>query len=182
VEPVEINAGAWYLRALRHDDRVDDVPALVGAFADPAVRRWAPPGVPATPEAAARHVARRGRQWADDERCSWAVADPVTGALRAEVGLADLDLAGGTAELAAFAAPGARGTGVLEAVVPVVLRFAFGGLGLHRVAYRHADDDAPAEAMARASGFVLEGRERGAHLCDGERRDGLRWSRLATDR
>jgi len=28
MEPVEINAGAWYLRALRADDRVDDRPAL----------------------------------------------------------------------------------------------------------------------------------------------------------
>jgi hypothetical protein len=28
VEPVEINAGAWYLRALRDDDLIDDRPAL----------------------------------------------------------------------------------------------------------------------------------------------------------
>ena len=28
MEPVEINNGTWYLRALRYDDRVDDRPAL----------------------------------------------------------------------------------------------------------------------------------------------------------
>ena len=28
VEPVEINAGAWYLRAPRDDDLIDDRPAL----------------------------------------------------------------------------------------------------------------------------------------------------------
>jgi RimJ/RimL family protein N-acetyltransferase len=182
VEPVEINAGAWYLRALRHDDRVDDVPALVDAFADPAFQRWAVPGLPATPEAAARYVARRSQEWANDERCSWAVADPVTGALRAEIDLKDLHLDGGTAELAVFTVPAAREAGVMRTVVPVVLRFAFGALGLHRVAYRHADDNAASEALARGTGFVFEGRERGAHLCDGERRDGLLWARLATDR
>ena len=28
MEPVEINAGTWYLRALRADDRIDDRPGL----------------------------------------------------------------------------------------------------------------------------------------------------------
>lgn len=28
MEPIEINAGAWYLRALRADDRMDDRPSL----------------------------------------------------------------------------------------------------------------------------------------------------------
>lgn len=140
------------------------------------------PGLPATRAAAARYVARRSEQWAADERYSWAVADPVTGTLRGEIDLKDVHLAGGTAELAVFTVPALRGTGLMRAVVPVVLRFAFAGLGLHRVAYRHADDNAASEALARTSGFVFEGRERGAHLCDGERRDGLLWARLAIDR
>lgn len=158
------------------------MPALVDAFADPAFQRWAVPGLPATPEAAARYVARRSQQWANDERCSWAVADPVTGELRAGIDLKDLHLEGGTAELAVFTRPSVRRTGVMRTVVPVVLRFAFSGLGLHRVAYRHADDNVASQALARTSGFVLEGRERGAHLCGAERRDGLLWARLATDR
>jgi hypothetical protein len=31
LEPVEINAGQWYLRGLRADSRVDDRPALAGS-------------------------------------------------------------------------------------------------------------------------------------------------------
>ncbi|BBY78795.1 hypothetical protein MPRF_56940 [Mycolicibacterium parafortuitum] len=70
MEPVEINAGAWYLRALRADDRVDDRPAL----ADLGEHR-------------ADHVDRRAAQWDSDEVYSWAVCEPTTGELLAEVTL-----------------------------------------------------------------------------------------------
>ena len=70
VEPIEINAGAWYLRALRADDRVDDRPAL----ADMGQRD-------------AEHVARRAAQWETDTLYSWAVCEPTTGELLAEVTL-----------------------------------------------------------------------------------------------
>lgn len=70
MEPVEINAGSWYLRALRADDRVDDRPALADlGETDPG------------------HVARRTAQWADDTAYSWAVCEPTTGELLAEVTL-----------------------------------------------------------------------------------------------
>jgi hypothetical protein len=42
VEPVEINAGEYYLRAFRRDDRINDVPAVVTAFADDETRRYMP--------------------------------------------------------------------------------------------------------------------------------------------
>jgi hypothetical protein len=40
VEPVEINAGEYYLRQLRADKHLDDRPALVAAFADPTHRKY----------------------------------------------------------------------------------------------------------------------------------------------
>ena len=70
MEPVEINAGAWYLRALRADDRIDDRPALAElgernpAYVDDMLARWA-----------------------DDTGYSWAVCEPTTGELLAEVRL-----------------------------------------------------------------------------------------------
>ena len=70
MEPVEINAGAWYLRALRADDRVDDRPAL----AELGERR-------------SDYVALRAAQWDSGTVCSWAVCDPTTGELVAEVTL-----------------------------------------------------------------------------------------------
>lgn len=70
MEPVEINAGAWYLRALRADDRVDDRPALAELGEDRA-----------------GYVEAVASQWDSDELYSWAVCEPTTGELLAEVTL-----------------------------------------------------------------------------------------------
>lgn len=70
MEPVEINSGAWYLRALRADDRVDDRPAL-------AELGETDPG----------YIARSAEGWAADTAYVWAVCEPTTGELLAEVTL-----------------------------------------------------------------------------------------------
>lgn len=108
MEPVEINAGAWYLRALRADERVDDRPALAeGGVIDP------------------NHVPRRAAQWASDEHYSWAVCEPSTGELLAEVGLTPT---GTIAVLAGWARPGHEDA--LAAALTSVTRFGESGLGL----------------------------------------------------
>jgi hypothetical protein len=84
VDAVEINAGLWYLRGLRADDRIDDRPALAELGAtDPG------------------HVSRSAAAWSADSRYSWAVCEPSTGELLAEV---TLDPA--TGEIASRARPG----------------------------------------------------------------------------
>ncbi|UMB72417.1 hypothetical protein [Mycobacterium paraterrae] len=70
MEPIEINAGQWYLRGLRADDRIDDRPALAAlGVSDPD------------------HVAHSDAAWLSDARYSWAVCEPTTGELLAEVTL-----------------------------------------------------------------------------------------------
>ena len=70
LDPVEINAGQWYLRALRADSRIDDRPALADlGVTDPD------------------HVARCAAQWSSDTSYSWAVCEVTTGELLAEVTL-----------------------------------------------------------------------------------------------
>ena len=71
MEPVEINAGTWYLRALRADERVSDVPALRDLGVDD-------PDV---------YVASRNAAWADESAFTWAVCEPTTGELVAGVGV-----------------------------------------------------------------------------------------------
>ncbi|MCE3550111.1 GNAT family N-acetyltransferase [Pseudonocardia sp. RS11V-5] len=115
MEPVEINAGTWYLRALRADDRITDVPALAEA------------GVP-DPEA---HVRLRAAQWSSDTGCSWAVAEPTTGEMLGEIALTGLDT--GTPEITCWALERARGRGMTTTALGAVLRFATGGLGLERI-------------------------------------------------
>lgn len=108
-EPIEINAGGWYLRALREDERVNDTPALADAgITDPD------------------YVNRRAEQWANDTLYSWAVCQPNTGELLAEV---DLELHDDeSATMSSWARTGhdeAMTTGA-----DAVRRFAEGALGL----------------------------------------------------
>lgn len=84
MQPVEINAGAFYLRALRADNRVDDRPALADlGETDPDF------------------VTIRAAQWDSDLLYSWAVCEPTTGELLAEVTLSPV-----TGGLAVRARPG----------------------------------------------------------------------------
>lgn len=109
MEPIEINAGAWYLRALRADERIDDRPALAeGGTTD------------------AEYVVRRSAQWADESYLSWAVCDPVTAELVAEIGVAPE--AGGTARVSGWSRPGYEAA--LEVGLAAVYRFVEGALGL----------------------------------------------------
>ncbi|NLE82808.1 MAG: hypothetical protein GX610_25190 [Rhodococcus sp.] len=108
MEPVEVNAGGWYLRALRADERVDDRPALAdGAITDP------------------EYVSRRSAQWESDEHYSWAICQPNTGELLAEVGITP---DGDTAILTGWARSGHDDA--LEAGSAAVSRFTEGALGL----------------------------------------------------
>jgi hypothetical protein len=105
LEPVEINAGEWYLRALRADNRIDDRPALADlGVTDPD------------------HVAHSDAAWSTDAGYSWAVCDIATGELLAE---ATLDPATGHIATrardghAAAAAAAAESVGRFAAIVVV---------------------------------------------------------------
>jgi RimJ/RimL family protein N-acetyltransferase len=159
---------------------VDDRPAVVASSLDPEIARWRhrPPADPADAEA---YIRRRAAEWMRDERYSWAVCEPSTGEMLGEVELADLDLCHGAAEAACWALPAARGRGMTTTAIAAVVRFAFGGLGLHRLTYAWADGNAASGRVAWKCGFRVEGRQREAWLVDGHRVDVHIAGRLATD-
>jgi hypothetical protein len=106
MEPVEINAGSWYLRAPRADARVDDRPALTDlGETDPD------------------YVTRCAGDWLDERRYTWAVCEPSTGEMLAEV---VLDPREGTVVCRARAGHDDAGRTAQDAV----RRFARGALGL----------------------------------------------------
>ncbi|MQY29983.1 hypothetical protein [Nocardia aurantia] len=109
MEPIEINAGSWYLRALRADDRVDDRPALAeGGVTEPG------------------YVERRGREWAAETHLSWAVCVPTTAELVAEIGATPQP--GGTVTISGWSRPGYENA--LDEGLAAVRRFVAGALGL----------------------------------------------------
>ncbi|MGC4962136.1 hypothetical protein [Gordonia sp. DT101] len=109
MNPVEINAGTWYLRALRADERMTDVPALSDLGID-------------DPRA---YVAATNAAWSDETGYVWAVCIPTTGELIALIGVrrdGDDGQLWGRAQVGHDEA--------LEAAVAPVTRFAEGALGL----------------------------------------------------
>ncbi|WP_199439498.1 GNAT family N-acetyltransferase [Umezawaea beigongshangensis] len=154
MEPVEINAGEVYLRALRDDDRVDDTTALVAA------------GIAPDRGSARAHVRRRAEQWLAGRCCSWAVCEVLTGDVLGEVALDDLNRDRASATYWTF--PGLPdGDAVAVVALGAAVRFGFHGLGLQQVVLRHAEDDPSAAVVADKSGFT--------------QRDRYTWVRYVTD-
>jgi RimJ/RimL family protein N-acetyltransferase len=180
MDAVEINAGSWYLRALRADDRVDDRPAVLASCRDPEIRRWRE-RPPATQEAAGDYVRLCAQRWKHDEGYTWAVCEPTTGEMLGEIELAALDLATGTAEATCWALPAARGRGMITTALSAVLRFAFAGLGLQQVTYAVAEGNAASARVAIKCGFRPTARQHSAWVSDGRRQDVLITARSATD-
>ncbi len=181
MEPIEINAGTHYLRQFRADDRLDDRPALLSAFADPAVRAALSAATVTTSSDASAYIDARAAGWRDDDHYTWAVAELTTGTLIGEVRLEPGDsTTGATGSAGATAAagsagatgaepdvpkrtaarlrvwthPDARRQGVATTAVSTVLRFGFGALDLERVDFHCTADDVAAIALARRCGFI----------------------------
>ncbi|MET0132331.1 MAG: GNAT family N-acetyltransferase [Kibdelosporangium sp.] len=157
MEPIEINAGGYYLRALRADDLLDDRPAIVQAFADPETRRWVADYRIDDLADADAYIKRRADEWTHGVRCSWAVAEPTTGALLGEVDLRGLDESPGEAQAACWTHPSFRGRGVAATALGAIVRFGFGALGLRKIGYQHQDGNLSSRRVAEKCGFRLAG-------------------------
>jgi RimJ/RimL family protein N-acetyltransferase len=157
VEPIEINAGEYYLRALRADDLIDDRPAIVEAFADPETRKWVGDYQIDTVADAGAYVRRRDSEWKRGVRCSWAVAELTTGRLMGEVDLRDLDEGVDGVQAACWTHPSYRGRGVAVIALGAAVRFGFGFLGLTRIGYQHQAENVNSRRVAEKCGFRLTG-------------------------
>lgn len=181
MEPVEINAGEYYLRAFRNDDRVNDIPAIVEAYADEDTNRYLERMEINGPPAAELFIIFMTNGWKFRYRYSWAVCDAVTSEVLAGIVIRDLDLKYGLGEVTCWTQPKHRGKGVLPTALNAVLGWAYGAADMHRVIYKHAVSNKASQRVAEKCGFTLEGRLRDETIVDDQREDMLLWSRLATD-
>jgi RimJ/RimL family protein N-acetyltransferase len=152
VDPIEINAGTYYLRQLRADDFLDDSTTLrANGFPDPAA-----------------HIAARADGWRSETAYVWAIAEPTTGALLGEVGLVDVpgdtarpDARGDTARAICWVVPDRRRSGIARVTLGSVLRFGFGPLDLRTIDWTHPIGCAAAERVAIGFGWTRIGESAG---------------------
>jgi RimJ/RimL family protein N-acetyltransferase len=157
MEPIEINAGGYYLRALRADDLLDDRPAIVRAFADAETRKWVADYRIDDLDDAGAYVQRRADEWKRGVRCSWAVSEPTTGVLLGEVDLRGLEGGLNAVQAACWTHPEHRGCGVASTALAAAVRFGFGALGLTKIGYQHQEDNHASRRVAEKCGFKLTG-------------------------
>ena len=119
---------------------------------------------PYTLEEAEKFLEDRRDAQARGKELTWAVADPRTDQLVANIALFDIK-PGREGEFGYWTHPSARGRGLMTEACGLVLRHAFvpeedGGLGLRRVILYAAEVNTASRHVAEANGFVAVGRER----------------------
>ncbi|WP_030156949.1 GNAT family N-acetyltransferase [Streptomyces sp. NRRL S-244] len=168
--------GGWLLRPWEPYD----APALVASGTDPDIQHWNRTGR-FTEARAEERIARYRANWEAEKAAIWAVA-PASGGLPVGlIGLADLDLPGGSGEILYWLLPAGRGSGVMVAAVGRVGSWAFEELGLHRIRITHSVANPASCRVAEKAGFPLEGTMRGALLHTDGWHDEHLHARLRTD-
>ncbi len=164
--PVTLTDGRLLLRL----PEPGDVPDITAACQDELTARFVPVPVPYTDEHARTFVAERPARWqADDGEMTWAITDVTDGRLLGMVGLHARDAS--MREIGFWAAPWARGRGVMTDAARLVLQFGFDVLQLERVEWCALVGNHGSRRVAEKLGFRHEGTARKGLLHRGERRD-----------
>ena len=176
MEPVEIAAGAIQLQPWApHDAR-----EVFDACQDPAIQRWTTVPSPYTMADAQAFVGViTPAHWADGTAASFAVKDATSGRVLASVGLHELNSRDRSAELGFWAAPWARGTGVVTHASRVVCRWAFESGVTDHIRWIAGIGNEASLRVAQKVGFTIDGSLRSRiRLGDGTRHDALHGSLL----
>lgn len=156
--------------------RRDDVPRVVGAGTDPVTRHWLS-GLPEpyTDAVALAYIDDCTWQAALGTKATWAIADRETDVVLGNVAVMDLlgiDPTGG--EVGYWMHPDARGRGLMQEALRLVLQHAFApdGLARRRLVLHAAVGNAASNRLAKAVGFRRFGTEHAAErLGDGSHDD-----------
>jgi len=157
-----------------------DADAVIRAFDDPAIQRWHVRRVDSVNEAQAL-ITGWIAGWPAESECHWALADEVSGTLLGRVALKSLDLFDGSAGVAYWILPDARGRSLCADAVTALSDWAFREAGFHRLAIEHSTANRASCRVAEKARFIVEGVLRGAARHADGWHDMCLHSRLATD-
>lgn len=140
-----------------------DVPALVEAYRDPALRRWTRSSVD-DDAGAALWVRTQQRGWAEGDRFAFAVLEAQPGSAAAQpighVVVKEVAHGKPSAEVGYWTAAHARGRGVASRALDALTTWAFETFapgGLERLELLHQADNVASCRVARTCGYELTG-------------------------
>jgi RimJ/RimL family protein N-acetyltransferase len=146
-------------RVVLRPERAEDADVLARAFADdPAL--GAMMGIEPEQENAEwlRSTFAEDGDDGDERKAYWfVIAHPESGETLGEIGLVGISRPNRRAGLSILVLPGSRRAGVGREAIELLVGWAQGELGLHRIELHTLPENAPMQALAEASGFVREG-------------------------
>lgn len=159
---------------------LDDATAVIRAFDDPAIQRWHTRRLDSVAEAHAL-LTSWITSWPAETECHWALVREGTGTLLGRVALKGLDLPDGSAGIAYWMVPHARGRGLCTDAVTAVTEWGFRAAGFHRLSIAHSTANPASCRVAEKAQFTVEGVRRGAARHADGWHDMCLHSRLVTD-
>lgn len=126
------------------------------AFACPDIQRWHVRRMDTDDEARA-WLAGWAQRWDNETDASWAIVDRGSDRPVGQVGLRTVSLFEASADLSYWVLPGSRGRGIAGRAVDLLTAWAFGTLGLNRLAAQHSTANLASCRVADKAGFRQEG-------------------------
>ena len=115
----------------------------------------------------------------EERKAYWfAIAHPESGEPIGEIGLVEISWPDRRAGLSILVLPGSRRAGVARESIELLVGWAQGELGLHRIELHTLPENAPMQSLAEASGFLREGILRDYTLERGRFVDNVVYARL----
>ncbi|MEU8625952.1 GNAT family N-acetyltransferase [Streptomyces sp. NPDC048669] len=140
-----------------------DAAAVREAFRDPAIQHWHLRRADSVAEAEGWIEAWQG-EWRSETGAHWALVDAESDQLLGRIALKSFALRDGTAEIAYWTVPSARGRGLCPRAAEVLTRWALYERGFHRIELEHSTANHASCRVAVKAGFEAEGIRRGAWL------------------
>src|SRR5215475_237464 len=160
----------------------DDAAGVFEMVSDVDIRRWSPVSR-VTDLASAAAWCAEVADWSAGDRATWSVVEKDTGKFVGSVSVHSIDRVQADAEIGYRITPAARGRHIAVEAVNAVTAWAFDNLSLVRMELAHAVANPASCAVARHSGYRLEGLLRQSFVYgDGHRYDEHLHARLVTDR